>query len=80
MSDLLKEISEKWNVEAKQEDNSRYFYHIEESAKILNGERFYVIGRKGSGKDEIIDEIHAQVTQLNGTPQLYGQFFANACV
>jgi ABC-type dipeptide/oligopeptide/nickel transport system ATPase subunit len=57
MSELLKEIAENWKLEAKQENNSRYFFHIEESAKILNGERFYVIGRKGSGKSAIGEYI-----------------------
>jgi ABC-type oligopeptide transport system ATPase subunit len=57
MSKLLKEISENWKVEAKQENNSRYFFHIEESNRILNGERFYVIGRKGCGKSAIGEYI-----------------------
>jgi len=54
---LLKEISTNWKLEAKQENNDRYFYHVEESNKILNGERFYVIGRKGSGKSAISEYI-----------------------
>lgn len=50
---ILQEISENWKVEAKQEDNLRYFFHIREAEKILHGEKFYVIGRKGSGKSAI---------------------------
>lgn len=57
MSELLKEISENWKLEAKQENNLKYFYHTLESEKILNGDKFYVIGRKGSGKSAISQYI-----------------------
>lgn len=30
---VLKEIAENWKLEAKQENNFRYFYHIEEAKK-----------------------------------------------
>jgi ABC-type oligopeptide transport system ATPase subunit len=53
MNTLLKEIAENWKLEAKQEDNNRYFCHIDETEKIMSGDRFYVIGRKGSGKSAI---------------------------
>ena len=53
----LKEIAETWKLEAKQENNLRYFFHIEESQKILNGDKFYIIGRKGSGKSAISQYI-----------------------
>ena len=53
----LFEISENWKLEAKQEDNLRYFFHIDETEKILSGNKFYVIGRKGSGKSAISESI-----------------------
>jgi ABC-type dipeptide/oligopeptide/nickel transport system ATPase component len=53
---LIEEISENWKVEAKHEDN-KYFYLVDESSDILNGKRFYVIGRKGSGKSAISEYI-----------------------
>lgn len=54
---VLSEISEKWKLEAKQEDNLRYFFHVKEAEKVLSGEKFYVIGRKGSGKSAISQYI-----------------------
>lgn len=54
---VLSEISEKWKLEAKQEDNMRYFFHVKEAAKVLSGEKFYVVGRKGSGKSAISQYI-----------------------
>jgi hypothetical protein len=52
MSALLKEISN-WKLEAKHEDNSRYFYHTSEVDEIKKGMKLYVIGRKGTGKTAI---------------------------
>lgn len=54
---LILDIKENWKLEAKQEDNHRLFYFIEETEKILKGERFYVIGRKGTGKSAIAEYI-----------------------
>lgn len=54
---VLSEISEKWKLEAKQEDNMRYFFHVKEAEKVLSGEKFYVVGRKGSGKSAISQYI-----------------------
>jgi len=53
----LNEIAENWKLEAKQEDNTRYFFHVNEAEKVLKGEKFYVIGRKGSGKSAISQYI-----------------------
>lgn len=53
----LQEIESNWKLEAKQENNLRYFYHINESQKILKGDKFYIIGRKGSGKSAISEYI-----------------------
>jgi energy-coupling factor transporter ATP-binding protein EcfA2 len=49
---LIQEVST-WKLEAKAEDNDRYFFHVREVEAIENGERCYVIGRKGSGKTAI---------------------------
>ena len=53
---LLQEVSE-WKLEAKNEDNDRYFYHVDEVASIESGKRCYVIGRKGSGKTAISEYL-----------------------
>lgn len=57
MKDALKEIKDKWYTEAKSEDNNRYFYHTEESSKIANGTKCYVISRKGTGKTALCQHI-----------------------
>ncbi|WP_322528570.1 hypothetical protein R5R73_01415 [Salinicola sp. LHM] len=51
-SHIYKEIAA-WNVEAKQEDMGRYFYKSLDIEKLLEGERSFVIGRKGTGKTAI---------------------------
>lgn len=53
---VLLEVSE-WKLEARNEDNNRYFYHVNEVASIEDGKRAYVIGRKGSGKTAISEYI-----------------------
>lgn len=53
---LLEEVAE-WKLEAKNEDNDRYFYHVNEVASIESGKRCYVIGRKGSGKTAISEYL-----------------------
>lgn len=53
MNTILTEISTNWKLEAKQEDSLRYFYHVNEAGEIINGDKFYIIGRKGSGKTAI---------------------------
>lgn len=54
--ELLKEIST-WKLEAKLEDTARYFYHVRDLDRIENGERCYVIGRKGTGKTAIAEYL-----------------------
>ncbi len=56
MSSVLAEISE-WKLEAKFESSERYFYNVAESKQILSGRKFFVIGRKGSGKTAISEHI-----------------------
>jgi Cdc6-like AAA superfamily ATPase len=55
----LQEIS-RWSIEAKEEDNDRYFFHFADVNLIENGRRNYVIGRKGTGKTAIAEHIHSQ--------------------
>ncbi|RYX80079.1 hypothetical protein EON83_30165 [bacterium] len=52
----LEEIKE-WKLEAGEEDNDRYFYHINEVDAVRRGDRNFVIGRKGSGKTAIAENI-----------------------
>lgn len=53
--DLLKNIKQ-WSIEASNEDKN-YFYSTEEMQYILNGNILYVIGRKGTGKTAIVNNI-----------------------
>ncbi len=59
---ILNEIASHWKLEAKLEDNKRYFYHTNELNKILSGEKCYVIGRKGTGKTALSEYL------LNNNP------------
>ena len=51
-TNLLREIST-WKREAKAEDNDRYFWHVREVDQIARGDKYFVIGRKGTGKTAI---------------------------
>ena len=53
---VLKEISTQWKIDAKQESTD-YFYCTNEANRLLAGERFFVIGRKGTGKTAIAEFI-----------------------
>jgi Cdc6-like AAA superfamily ATPase len=53
---LLTEIT-KWKLESKLENNARYFFLISDLFQLLNGEKCYVIGRKGTGKTAIAEYI-----------------------
>ena len=46
-----------WKLEAKLEDNFRYFLQVAEVPKIESGARAYVIGRKGTGKTAIAEYL-----------------------
>jgi hypothetical protein len=54
--DLVKEVAN-WKLEARNEDNDRYFFYVREVAVIESGDRCYVIGRKGSGKTAISEYL-----------------------
>lgn len=49
---VFKEIA-KWKVEAKLEDPERYFYKSLDVEELLDGDKCFVIGRKGTGKTAI---------------------------
>src|SRR5689334_19442903 len=49
---LIEEISE-WKLEAKFDDNNRYFYPWADLPSLESGKRCFVIGRKGTGKTAI---------------------------
>jgi energy-coupling factor transporter ATP-binding protein EcfA2 len=58
---LLREIST-WKREAKAEDSSRYFWHVREVDEISQGQKYFVIGRKGSGKTAICEHFNGLVS------------------
>lgn len=55
---LLEEVAD-WKLEAKLEDNGRYFYHTRAADLLIQGRRSYVIGRKGTGKTAIGEYLEA---------------------
>lgn len=50
-------IIDEWKLEAKEED-SKYFYYVDEAKDILSGKKNLVIGRKGEGKTAIAQYIY----------------------
>lgn len=54
---VIKSISENWKLEAKLEVKRDYFYHSQEVNQIQNNSKYYVIGRKGSGKSSISEYL-----------------------
>ena len=82
MNEILKSIADNWKLDAKLEKKDRYFFYIEEYDKIVNGNKCYVIGRKGSGKSAICEKIissnndifHATKLSFKNYPfnELYG--------
>lgn len=57
MNEIAKRIAENWKLDARFEDNTRYFYNYDEVDLILNNKKCYVIGRKGAGKTAICEHI-----------------------
>ena len=53
---VYEEIAD-WKLEAKLEDNARYFYHVGEVQRIEEGKRSFVIGRKGCGKTAVSEYL-----------------------
>lgn len=54
---LIEEIICNWKLEAKQEDSNRFFYNTSEADELLSGNKYYLIGRKGSGKSAICQHL-----------------------
>lgn len=54
---VLKSIAENWKLDAKLESKKNYFYHLQEVNSILNKSKYYIIGRKGSGKSSISEYL-----------------------
>jgi len=69
----LKEISH-WKREAKSEDTDRYFWDMSEVALLQEGTRYFVVGRKGTGKSAICERLASLrqydkfATRLNFSP------------
>jgi hypothetical protein len=59
LPNALSEIK-KWRQEAKLEDVERYFFHITEVDEIEDGSRYFVIGRKGTGKSAVAEYLLRQ--------------------
>lgn len=57
-SAVLKVISSEWKRDAIKE-KGKYFYDDGEISQLANGEKYFVIGRKGSGKTAIADYINS---------------------
>jgi cold shock CspA family protein len=55
--EIIKSIAENWKLEAKLETQKDYFYHLSEVNSILNKSKYYIIGRKGSGKSSISEYL-----------------------
>lgn len=53
---LIQEVASKWKLEAKIEEG-KYFYHLQEVNAIMDDQKCYVIGRKGTGKTAICNHI-----------------------
>ena len=58
-SNIMKNISETWHLEAKQEHDDLFFY-IDDVNSLKSGEKAYVIGRKGMGKTAISEYLYNQ--------------------
>lgn len=62
-AEYIAEISE-WKMEAKLEDNSRYFYNLDQIRLLESGKRCFVIGRKGTGKTAICEYLNRLDQQI----------------
>ena len=54
----LREIAD-WKLEAADEDTSRYFYGFPGVAEVQSGNKYYIIGRKGSGKTAVAEHVRS---------------------
>ncbi len=63
-------------MDAKAEDNDRYFWHVREVDLIQRGDKYFVIGRKGPGKTAIseyflFNESHARTNTRYTAPNQF---------
>ncbi len=71
---LLYEEINKWSIEAKKEDVA-YFYNVKETNLIINGQKSFVIGRKGAGKTSIAQYlIDMEYTDTFSVPLSFKNF------
>jgi len=54
---ILESISKNWKLEAGLEKFKEYFYYNNELFDIINNDKCYIIGRKGSGKSSISEYL-----------------------
>lgn len=58
-ADVLSTIDRRWKVNAKNEDNPRFFFPMRGMDRVLEGDVQLVLGRKGTGKTAIIQHLHS---------------------
>ncbi len=85
-NDTIKNIAKNWFVAAEEEDINKYFYSYKEVDSVIDGEKCFIIGRKGSGKSAlrkfIINienqrhDVFAENLSFKNFP--FEQFFNNA--
>lgn len=66
---LLSEIAA-WKLEAESEDTNRYFYHVDDLKCLEDGQKHFVIGRKGTGKTAICEYFQNKESHDNFTIKL----------
>lgn len=66
---FFKTIIDEWKLEAKEED-TKYFYFVDEANEIISGKKNLVIGRKGEGKTAIAQYIYQKSDCNNFTEKL----------
>ena len=54
---ILKSISNNWKLEARIEKNKDYFFYNREIRHIVENNKYYIIGRKGTGKTSISEHL-----------------------
>ena len=54
---VLEEIAT-WKLDAKYDDNARYFYYKKEANLIEDDQKWFIIGRKGNGKSALSEYLY----------------------
>ncbi len=76
MKTAIREIYEDWDIDAKKEDISRYYFQPSDLDQVLKGSRPIVVGRKGTGKTAMFEYIktlsgpkcHVSANSFTGLP------------